>query len=287
MNVTYFNPVGVEFVELIFDCYDCLNIIETDGFEVPTPIADADKNESSSAYAEYDTMCPNCESEFNIELTVDHGGGYITISELPSNASVVIKEISIEDEFIEDQIDAYLWDTDKMKTFRSEITKLKQLLILDIQSPDVHKTLLKQIYTGTITCMEDYLSTTLVQEVLNNKSAFRRFVKKDKELSKRTCKFEEIYETIDGLEKIVKERLLSIQYHNIALVSSLYKIVFNYELPEYSEIGRIVSDRHHMVHRNGKTKEGEEILIDARVVDSAVKTVEEFIQKIDNTIAIL
>ena len=44
---------------------------------------------------------------------------------------------------------------------------------------------------------------------------------------------------------------------------------------------KIVINRHHMVHRNGKDKDGNEIILDINNVNDVIYKVEEFIKKID------
>ncbi|MBO1882878.1 hypothetical protein J4N46_00100 [Capnocytophaga sp. Marseille-Q4570] len=44
---------------------------------------------------------------------------------------------------------------------------------------------------------------------------------------------------------------------------------------------KIVINRHHMVHRNGKDKDGNEIILDINNVNDVIYKVEEFIKKIN------
>lgn len=287
MNTTYFHSSGTNYVELDFDCPKCSHNIQTDGFSIPVPNNTADNSDESESIAEFDIACDNCDKEFNILITVGFGGGYVEIMELDSSAEVFVTEISAEEEFIDDQIETYLYDTEKMKVFRTEISKLKQLLNINIKDLDVEKTLLKQVYTGTITCLEDYLSATLIQAVINNKNTLKSFVKKDKVLKDQTFTLSEIYEKYERIEKIVKERLLGIQYHNMPLVKALYKIAFSYEIPDISEVSRMVSNRHDLVHRNGRRKDGSEVIIDRTTVNLGIETVERFVQSIDNVVGII
>lgn len=286
MKKTSFNSKGVETVQFSFVCEECSHTIDTDKKSIFKNTFYAD-NKAVIPIIVSSERCSACDKEYTIKITTYEDNTTVEIEGLATSALITITDWTQDEKYIQDQIDTFLYDTDKMKVFRTEIEKLKQLLNITFDDSTVANTLYKQIYTGSITCMEDYLSTTLIQEVLNNKETFKVFVKTDKELSKRTLTFAQIYDTVDKLDILVKERLLGIQYHNIALVKSLYKIAFSYEMPDISEIAKIVNNRHDLVHRNGRDKEGVVVVIDKKTVSETLNTVENFIQQIDSVISLL
>ena len=56
--------------------------------------------------------------------------------------------------------------------------------------------------------------------------------------------------------------LSDIIWHNLSNISELYKIAFNIVFPrDIGEIYRAIETRHHIVHRNGRKKDGTEIVI--------------------------
>jgi len=273
------------YVTLKFHCPNCNISVMSDILPLPHVIIDLHDKASLNTYYTGES-CLSCGKDYRITIISENDKTELEIDSIPGDWDVTVLEAESDIDFIKDHIDTFLYDTDTMRVFRTEIQKLKDLLELKISDKDLHKTLLKQIYAGTITCLEDYLSTTLIREVLNNKRSFKNFVKHDLEISKRNFKIHEIINE-DFIENIVKERLLSIMYHNLGVIKHLYKIIFHFDIPEFEKIAKIINNRHHMVHRNGKNLEGEVIIIDKNTVRKAILDVENFIQEIDQTITVL
>ena len=85
----------------------------------------------------------------------------------------------------------------------------------------------------------------------------------------------------DQAEDIAKKAMLEVIYHNLAKVKVMYKSVLSISFPDFSKIQSDVSIRHDLVHRNGKTKKGEEIAIDEVRVDEVIFRVVDFVDQVD------
>lgn len=281
----YFSPFGTAFIELEFECDQCHNLIKTEGFGVPSPNFIADKASDSYNSNEDFTVCKNCGKEYNIEVNAGYADGYVEIYEIDDETSIKITEINEEyDEYLNDQIETYLFTSNFLNIFETEIKKLKDLNNLNIGDIELEKTLRKQIYSASITCLEDYLSTTLINKVLNDDDLFKRFVRTFKNIKDRKFSLGEIFEKQEQLKVIVKKELIDIIYHDLAKVKGMYEDTFEIEFPNIEEVAKIVVNRHNMVHRNGKDKDGNEIVIDKESVENVINIVDEFIHSIDNLI---
>lgn len=283
MTHEYFSPFGTAFIELEFECDNCHQIIKTDGFAVPMPNFMAEKASDSYSTNDEWTVCQNCGKEFNVDIHAGYGDGYVEIYEIASETPIKITEISEEyDEYIDEQIETYLLTTKFLNVFDVEMGKLKELNKLSLDSPELEETLRRQIYSGSITCLEDYLSTTLINKVLENEDLFKRFVRTFKDIQTRKFSLSEIFEKQEQLKDIVKKELLDIIYHDLPKVKGMYEDTFEINFPEISEVAKIVSNRHNMVHRNGKDKEGNIISIDKNSIDEVIDKVEKFVREIDS-----
>ncbi|WP_353078216.1 hypothetical protein [Flavobacterium sp.] len=281
----YFSPFGTAFVKLEFECDNCHNIIKTYGFGVPPPNFMADKASDSYNSNEDYTVCDHCGKEYNIEVNAGYADGYVEIYEIDDKTLIKITEIDEEyDEYIDEQIETYLYTSNFLNIFDTEIKKLKDLNNLTIGDIELEKTLRRQIYSGSITCLEDYLSTTLINKVLNDDELFKRFVRTFKNIKDRKFSLGEIFEKHEQLKDIVKKELLDIIFHDLAKVKGMYEDTFEIEFPIIEEVAKIVSNRHNMVHRNGKDKDGNEILIDKDSVEKVIEKVEVFIHSVDELI---
>ena len=66
----------------------------------------------------------------------------------------------------------------------------------------------------------------------------------------------------------------------------MYRATLGIEFPDdLSAIFRAILTRHDIVHRNGKTKDGNEILITSQDLTSLVGAVEAFVQHVDTQLA--
>jgi len=182
---------------------------------------------------------------------------------------------------MDEQIDSFLYSENPYSNFIDEMHKLKELNKLSLNNNELEKTLKRQIYSSTITCLEDYLSTTLINNVLNDNILFRKFVETYENFKKEKFSLNQIFIKREQLESKVKEHLLGIIYHNLHIVKGIYETTFDIKFPDINEVMKIVINRHHMVHRNGKDKDGNEIILDINNVNDVIYKVEEFIKKIN------
>lgn len=185
------------------------------------------------------------------------------------------------DEFIDEQIDSFLATFTTFSSFNKEISNLRKLNELKLNDDELEKILKRQIYSGVVTCLEDYLSTTLINKVLKDDSLFRRFVETYKGFKDKKFSLNQIFMQQEELRKKVKRTLLDIIYHNLDKIKGIYENTFEIKFPDIDAMMKIINNRHHMVHRNGKDKDGKEIALDTESVEKVISTVEEFIKSIE------
>lgn len=283
MTHEYFSPFGTSFIELEFECDSCHHIIKTDAFAVPMPNFMAEKASDSYSTNDEWTVCESCGKEFNVDINAGYGDGYVEVYEIDDNTLIKVTEISEEyDKYIDEQIETYLLTSNFLQVFDTEIKKLRDLNNLSLGDSELEKTIRKQIYSGSITCLEDYLSTTLINKVLDDEDLFKRFVRTFKDIQERKFSLSEIFEKQEQLKDIVKKELLDIIYHDLPKVKGMYEDTFEIEFPKIKDVAKIVSNRHNMVHRNGKDKEGNEIALDKESINDVIAKVEGFIHEIDS-----
>lgn len=278
-----FFPFGNSAIELEFECNECHNTIKTEQFGLPHPNYMTEKASDSYVDREEFVICENCQKEFIIDINVGYADAYVLIIGLKEEDEVEIIEIPDEydDYYIDEQIDSFLYSENPYSKFIDEMHKLKELNKLSLNNNELERTLKRQIYSSTITCLEDYLSTTLINNVLNDNILFRKFVETYENFKKEKFSLNQIFIKREQLESKVKEHLLGIIYHNLRIVKGIYETTFDIKFPDINEVMKIVINRHHMVHRNGKDKDGNEIILDINNVNDVIYKVEEFIKKID------
>ncbi|MBK8945758.1 MAG: hypothetical protein IPM32_10895 [Ignavibacteriae bacterium] len=285
INLMYhkrFESFGITHIRIIFKCIICNNIIESESFYIPIPnfISNFFSKTSSGYWTE--VKC-NCDEIYELRIGSDLKGGFIEIEGLLANDESVeiIKEVKASNNFYSEQIDSMLTSKNNYELFLNEITNVRNLNNVILEDVKLQKTLQRQMYSSTITCLEDYLSSTLVREVFRNETNFKNFVKTFHEIKNQKFLIGEIFEKYDQLKLIVTKHLLDVVYHNLDKVKGMYEDSLNINFPTISDLILAIEIRHDLVHRNGKNKSGETIQISKIDVDNLIKKVENFVYSIE------
>jgi hypothetical protein len=86
-------------------------------------------------------------------------------------------------------------------------------------------------------------------------------------------------------EKVVREHLLQISWHNLARVRMLYKTVLGVHWPDkLGGLYEAVRIRHDIVHRNGRTKDGGERSLSREDVEIVIAAAKDLVNVIDEQV---
>lgn len=187
------------------------------------------------------------------------------------------------DYFIENSIkasDPYFYYT---KAFVNSIYSLEELEEDKTPNSDLIKRL---FFSHSITIMEAYLSDLFKFYINNNFDCFIKFIESSNQLKDQKFTLTQYLKKPSiALEK-VSERLDSILFHNIGIVDSLFSGIFGDTLnkiigsKDRETIERIIEYRHHMVHRNGRTNDGQTLEITDEVKLRVFSIIKNFITQI-------
>lgn len=173
--------------------------------------------------------------------------------------------------------------------FKKSIANLNKLLSIELYNKDLHKTLDRMIFSKLITTMETYLSNAFIFTIMNNDDYIKKLLITTKHFKSKKYTIKEVIEwELSSVKKKVEKYLLSIMWHNIWVVKPMFKNVLNIEFPEVvKDIHEAILIRHDIVHRNGKSKDGSEIILKKEDVFKEIKNVELLIKEIDQQLVIL
>ena len=130
-----------------------------------------------------------------------------------------------------------------------------------------------KLHVNIITTLETFLSDAFISTVVGNDQLIRKFVKTNKDFAERKFSLNDIFERMGNIEKEVKGYLIDLIWHNLAKIKNLYKQTLEIDFPENVEnLYKAVAKRHNIVHRSGKTKEGESIIV---TKDELIKLMDE------------
>lgn len=277
MAIIFFDPIGVDSIIVKFLCPNCLHGLESEPIQVPEPNWSAEKARDSQNYNDGYAYCEECDKNYDIEVVSEFGGGWIEIEDLDEE----VTEISIEIKYDETEIDAILSNTEFFQTFEMEVSNLKNLCSIDLKNQILNNILKRQIYIGAITCLETYLSDAFINSVMANEASIRKFVSAFKDFEHEKLSLTNIYNYLDNIKKKSMVALLGIIYHNLPKVSGMYRDTFDVEFPSLGNIQKFIKIRHDLVHRNGKTKEGVDIIVNNSSVGFLLYEIEAFVSCID------
>ena len=282
MKYFSFNPFGNQSLIISFDCDKCSHSVESEEIGIPYPNYAADTSSDSQTEEEGYAICGNCEKQFDISVYVTYSGGDGNIDGLPDSHPIDIEEIP--EPYYEEQYEAISSNTHFFTTFKSEIENLTDLNNISIDNPSTDKTLRRQIFTGVIASMETYLSDAFINTTLNSKEFTQKFVATFHDFKERPIPLNELFVYHEKINTICKQALLDIIYHNLPKVKGMYRDTLNIDLGDISIAYKGVLTRHDLVHRNGKTKEGAEVIIDKATIDKLLADIKSFVDKIDQQI---
>lgn len=173
-------------------------------------------------------------------------------------------------------------ETLHLRFARKSIEDIRYLM----QSEPLNLVLMRMCYSGIITVMEAYLSDIFITSV-TRPQVRRRFVENhDKFKSGKKESLSEVFKQLDDLDKTIEKELFQLSFHHIPTVTELYSNCLHIEFPEVmkNEIGKAVMLRHDIVHRNGRSKQGEPHTIKSEDVKALEKLVTNLIPYVDKNI---
>ena len=179
-------------------------------------------------------------------------------------------------------IDSIVSSTEVYANYKSGIENIAKLLQIKIWNQSLKYSFRRMIYANIVTLMEAYLSDTFIKTVIKSHELQRKFIETNPRFQKEKIEISNIFSWFEKMEKNIKEELIDITYHNIWKIQNMYRDVLEIHFPDNLEkINDIILLRHDIVHRNGKTKEGKQIIVDIFDIKAAIDEVNRFILSIE------
>lgn len=176
--------------------------------------------------------------------------------------------------------DAIIDNKEYVTKFFEELDNLTKLSQLKIESLTLKQIMLRQIFISIIGTMETFLSDTFINLTNDNDEYFRNFVESHPEFKQRKFELREIFIENEKLKETAKVIMLETIYHNLPIIKEMFSNTFKMEFPKINVIYPLVLKRHDLVHRNGKTKEGNEVELTEVTIDNLINEIRDFVNKI-------
>jgi hypothetical protein len=140
------------------------------------------------------------------------------------------------------------------------------------------------LFANIITSLEVYLLDTFANAVFRDEAFLRRFVESHPNFQKRQVKYSDIFKLHDDLASSVKRELAAVLWHNLPRVSKMFRATLDVEFGDFADLGRAVTVRHDIVHRNGRTTAGERIAIGVDEVRKVVALVQTLVDSVEKQV---
>ncbi|MCK4819161.1 hypothetical protein KA005_25540 [bacterium] len=175
--------------------------------------------------------------------------------------------------------------TEYYHNFSGSILDIKKLLEVDIDG-SVNHCFYRLLYVNVITTMETYLSDAFINSVVPDAELMRSFIESTPEFKAEKIPLANVYKAAEEIEQRAKKYLADVVWHNLGRIKPMYKSVLGIEFDtKLGPITKEILNRHDIVHRNGKTKSGEEIFITKEGVKVLISMVEAFIKEVDEKLS--
>lgn len=175
--------------------------------------------------------------------------------------------------------------TEYYHNFSRAISDIEILLETKVDN-NVASCFRRLLYVNVVTALETYLSDAFINTVVNKPELMRQFIETTPEFQAEKVPLAKVFKAIEEIERKARSYLIDVVWHNLGRVKQMYRATLGIEFPSDSgAIFSAIQTRHHIVHRNGKTQDGKEILITHKGVDDLIGAVEKFVQQIDTQLS--
>lgn len=268
--MTEFNPVS-DYITVRFKCPECGEEVFSDALSVPSPNFAADNNSDSMNCEDYQVSCDNSECGQTFEVTIYNAmfGGSVEVDG--------VDYVVVDEQYASEDDDYY--DYQLYQVTHSEIGET--LEAIEPLSDKIKAYLYRLLYANIISQLEAFLSDTIIKQVLSSDENKKKFLQTYEPLAEQKFPMKAIYAKYDALDIIIRGALTSIVYHDLDLVSKIYNNTLGVQLPEEKTIDRAIQIRHHIVHRNGKDKDGNLVEISKESILELAETVAVLMRDIE------
>lgn len=275
MSTKGINPLA-NGISVSFICPECGSLEKTDLMGVPIPDWSAETSHDSEQSELFDHECSHCGTDFDINIYNAYYGGSV---EMPDVEDFEVEEIFDEDDF---DIDYELYGLSNPQNLDENLKECVYLLdsINTIKDPKIHDFLLRALYVGLIATLEAYLHALIRTWVFENPGNKSKFIQLYRPFQEQKCSIHEIEKTLASIDKRILDELNSHIYHKLPKIAPMFEKIVGVKFGDIGALVKAIEKRHHLVHRNGKDKDGNMVTVTEQEVRDLKEEVQNFIQNI-------
>lgn len=187
-------------------------------------------------------------------------------------------------EFEEDQ--KWLQKNDSSTFHRLFLEEINELEKLVIKNPlkDKPYIMYRMTYAHSVSLLEAFLGDT-VKSLVNNNDCFFVNSRKIAELKNARYTLDYLATTESNPKALAIKELSKILYHRMPKVKIIFETILGKKISlKISEVDKITKIRHDIVHRNGKTKEGNPTYLDQNDLINMFNEIKNFANELQRII---
>ncbi len=170
------------------------------------------------------------------------------------------------------------------RNFISNIDELEEF-VASLFADESKVMIYKMSYAYAVTLLESFLGDTLKSLVSKSDKLFKNAISKVDDLKKAKYSLEDLMNNEISVKGLAIMKLSDILFHNIQKVIKTYEAVLGVSIDiEKDEVIEIMKIRHDIVHRNGKTKDGNNIVISEEDIMKMFVSIKIFAEKLQQQI---
>ena len=177
------------------------------------------------------------------------------------------------DDYYEEQYEAIIANKKFQIKFHEEIENLERLNEVEFEDKNLESILKRQVFVGVIGTLETFLSDTFINLTMDNDDYFKKFVETYPAFKQQKFELRHLFVEEGRIKETVKIVLLDIIYHDLRKVGKMYDATFKIEFPKIGHLMKSTLTRHDLVHRNGKTKDGQDVVVDKLAIIDLIEKV--------------
>ncbi|NTE84821.1 hypothetical protein G6M12_25025 [Agrobacterium tumefaciens] len=268
-----------------FKCPACLKVSSG---PVPIPEPDWSSAESSSDLNSEGNIyveCTECREDFPGYVHNYAGNVQISLDDYPDLRIDADNAFYSPEDWPEPEVPDDPWSI--FDGLRSEVS----VLLRDHGSHYGGALINRMLFASLIGGLEAFLSDTLLNALAERKEAQLRLVKHDKEVLAMKFTAAEVLENPDIVIETLTSHLRDISFHKLPRINALYRAALDIDFfalvgnDAVAFLNRAVALRHHVVHRNGRDKEGNHLEdFTPDYVKSVLDVVSNLVEKIDEAV---
>tara|TARA_R100001369_G_scaffold51146_3_gene77890 strand:+ start:14984 stop:15823 length:840 start_codon:yes stop_codon:yes gene_type:complete len=188
-------------------------------------------------------------------------------------------ERSADDEY---ELGAIFDNVEYKNNFFSELENIDRLRDLAIDDQELRELLLRQLFISIIGALETYLSDAFINKTLSSEIYLENFASTHPEFKKQKIPLSDVFTTARNMKEKSKTIMVGTIYHKLPIVKEMYQQTFEIEFPDISTMQKFVTQRHDLVHRNGKTVNGDIVRIDDETIEALIDSANNMVNSISD-----